>query len=571
MADLAIIMGAALVGGLIAYRFRVPVLLGYLIAGVLIGPFSFGLVKNVDLIETMASIGVVLLLFTLGMEFSLGDLRRMGKIGPLGGSIQILATALLGFGVAKYFFIWSVPDAIFFGFLIALSSTTVVLKILVERGETNTPHGRIMIAILLVQDLAVLPLMVILPALGEPTASLIYSLGITLGKALLFLGAMTVIGFWLIPVFLGQTAGSRSRELFLITILAICLGAAFGTAYFGISAAFGAFAAGMLVSRSQFTHQALADVIPLRNVFAALFFVSLGMLASPRFIMDNWSMVLLVALIIILSKLIICTLIPRFYGYSLKTTLFVGAGLTQVGEFSFVIGQAGLETGVMSANLYSLILSSAFITILFTPLALKLAEVTYNSLTTSRRLAPLSRLGSDKPLLDIKKRLSDHVIICGHGRTGGNLTDILKGYQIPYVVIDLNPRIIAELRAQKIPCIYGDAGNTQILSMAHVEKARVLALTCPDPMAEITATSYAKRVNPDIDVIARLPETSVAERLRKLGVSEIVEPAFETSLEFVRHILGYYKVATHEIESIVCPFMKIREGEVPPEPTSNQQ
>ena len=570
MADLAIIMGAALVGGLIAYRFRVPVLLGYLIAGALIGPFSFGLVKNVDLIETMASIGVVLLLFTLGMEFSLGDLRRMGKIGPLGGSIQILATALLGFGIAKYFFIWSVPDAIFFGFLIALSSTTVVLKILVERGETNTPHGRIMIAILLVQDLAVLPLMVILPALGEPTAGLIYSLGITLGKALLFLGAMTVIGFWLIPVFLGQTAGSRSRELFLITILAICLGAAFGTSYFGISAAFGAFAAGMLVSRSQFTHQALADIIPLRNAFAALFFVSLGMLASPRFIFDNWSMVLLIALIIILSKLIICALIPRFYGFSLKTTLFVGAGLTQVGEFSFVIGQAGLETGVMSANLYSLILSSAFITILFTPLALKLAEVSYNSLTTSRRLAPMTRLGSDKPLLDIKKRLSDHVIICGHGRTGGNLADILKGYQIPYVVIDLNPRIITELRAQKIACIYGDAGNTRILSMAHVEKARVLALTCPDPMAEITATNYAKRVNPDIDVIARLPETSVAERLRKLGVSEIVEPAFETSLEFVRHILGYYEVATHEIESIVCPFMKIREGEVPPEQTPNQ-
>jgi CPA2 family monovalent cation:H+ antiporter-2 len=320
----------------------------------------------------------------------------------------------------------------------------------------------------------------------------------------------------------------------------------------------------MLVSRSQFTHQALADIIPLRNAFAALFFVSLGMLASPRFILDNWSMVLLVALIIIASKFIICTLIPRLYGYSLKTTLFVGAGLTQVGEFSFVIGQAGLETGVMSANLYSLILSSAFITILFTPLALKLAEVTYNSLTTSRRLAPLTRLGSDKPLIDVKKRLSDHVIICGYGRSGTNISSVLEDYNIPYIVVDLNPHIITELRAQKIPCIYGDAGNTRILSMAHIEKARVLALTCPDPMAEITATSYAKRVNPDIDIIARLPETSVAERLRKLGVSEIIDPAFQASLECVRHILGYYEVATHEIEGIVCPFMKIREGEIPP-------
>ena len=563
MADFAIIMGAALAGGLVAYRFRLPVLLGYLAAGILIGPYSFGLIKNVDLIETMATIGVVLLLFTLGMEFSIGDLKRVGKIGLGGGAAQILVTALLGFAVSKALFNWSISDAIFFGFLIALSSTMIVLKILVERGETNTPHGRIMIAILLVQDLAVLPLMVILPALGEPATSLIYSLGITLGKVVLFLGAMTVIGFWVVPAFLGHAAGTRSRELFLITILAICLGAAFGTSYFGVSAAFGAFAAGMLVSRSHFAHQALADITPLRNVFAALFFVSLGMLASPRFIVDNWSMVTMVALIIVLGKFITCFLIARFFGYSFKTALFVGAGLTQIGEFSFVLGQAGLETGVISGNLYSLILSSAILTILFTPVAFKLAELTYSWLSSSRRLAPLMRIGSDKALIDVKKRLSNHVVICGHGRTGSNLASILQRYHIPYIVVDLNPQIISELRAQGVPCIYGDAGNAQILSMAHISKARVLALTCPDPLAEITATTYAREVNPDIDVIARLPEESVAERLQKLGVSEIVDPAFEASLEFVRHTLGYYRVDIPEIEGIVCPFLKKREGEIP--------
>ncbi|TET67876.1 MAG: sodium:proton exchanger, partial [Dehalococcoidia bacterium] len=491
MADFAIIMGAALAGGLVAYRLRLPVLLGYLVAGILIGPHSFGLIENLDLIETMATIGVVLLLFTLGMEFSLGDLKRVGKIGLAGGMIQIMVTALLGFAISKTLLGWPIPDAIFFGFLIALSSTMVVLKILVERGETNTPHGRIMIAILLVQDLAVLPLMVILPALGQQDVGFIFSLGITLGKALLFLGAMIVIGFWLIPVFLGQTAGTRSRELFLITIVAICLGAAFGTFYFGVSAAFGAFAAGMLVSRSHFAHQALADIIPLRNVFSALFFVSLGMLASPRFIVDNWSMVILVTLTIVIGKFIICSLITRSFGFSLKTTLFVGAGLTQIGEFSFVIGQAGLETGVISGNLYSLILSSAILTILFTPVALKLTELTYGWLSSSRRLAPLTRIGSDKALIDVKKRLSNHVVICGHGRTGSNLASILQKYNIPYIVVDLNPQIISELREQGVPCIYGDAGNAQILAIAHISKARVLALTCPDPMAEITATTYA--------------------------------------------------------------------------------
>jgi len=565
MADFAIIMAAALAGGLVAYRLRLPVILGYLVAGILIGPHSFGLVKNLDMIETMASIGVVLLLFTLGMEFSLGDLKRVGKIGLGGGAIQIVATALLGFIISQFILRWPIPDAIFFGFLIALSSTTVVLKILVERGETSTPHGRIMIAILLLQDLVVLPLMVILPALGEPTTSLVYSLGITLVKVILSLGAITVIGFWVVPAFLGQTAGTRSRELFVITILAICLGAAFGTAYFGVSAAFGAFAAGMLVSRSHFAHQALADITPLRNTFIALFFVSLGMLGNPRFIADNWSMVILVALIIITSKFIICALITRGFGFSLKTTLFVGAGLTQVGEFSFVLAQAGLVSGVISENLYSLVLSSAILTILFTPIALKLAELAYSRLSASRRLAPLMRPGSDKGLTDIKKRLANHVVVCGHGRTGSNLATTLQKYKIPYVVVELNPQIVSELRAQRVPCIYGDAGNAQILSMAHINKARVLALTCPDPLAEITATTYAREVNPDIDIIVTLPEEAVAERLRKLGVSEIVDPAFEASLKFVRHTLGYYKVDALEIESIACPFLKEREGEVPPQ------
>jgi CPA2 family monovalent cation:H+ antiporter-2 len=565
VADFAIIMGAALIGGLVAYRFRLPVILGYLVAGVLIGPHAFALVKNLDLIETMASIGVVLLLFTLGMEFSIADFKRVGKIGVGGGATQILVTALLGFALGTTLFNWSVLDATFFGFFIALSSTVVVLKILVERGETNTPHGRIMIAILLLQDLAVLPLMVVLPTLGEPTSGLASSIGTSLLTVMLFLGVMTAIGFWVVPIFLGQTAGTRSRELFLITILAVCLGAAFGTSYFGVSAAFGAFAAGMLISRSHFAHQALADIIPLRNAFAALFFVSLGMLGSPKFIIDNWDIVIAIALIIVFSKFFISSLIARLFGYSLKTTLFVGAGLTQVGEFSFVLGQAGLNRGVISENLYSLLLSSAILTILFTPIAFKFTEVLYGRLSTSKRLARFMRPGSDRRLIDVKKRLADHVIICGHGRAGSNLASTLQKYKIPYIVVELNPHIISELRSQKVPCIYGDAGNPQILAMAHVYKARVLTLTCPDPMAEITATTYAKEVNPDIEVLVTAPDQSVAERLQKLGASEIVEPAFQASLEFVRHTLSCYQVDTLEIENIACPFLKRQESDIPAE------
>jgi CPA2 family monovalent cation:H+ antiporter-2 len=561
MADFVIIMAAALAGGLIFYRLRLPTPLGYILAGLLIGPYSLGIVEDIEMIETMASVGVVLLLFTLGMEFSLSDLKRVGRIGLGGGTIQIVTTAGLGFAIGNLLFNWSLTDATFFAFLIALSSTTIVIKILQDRGETNTPHGRIMIAILLVQDLAVLPLMIILPALGGETAELARTVGIALGKAALFLGGMTVIGFWVVPRFLGQTAGTRSRELFLITVLVIGLGAAYGTSYFGASEAFGAFAAGMLVSRSRFAHQALADIVPLKTIFAALFFVSLGLLGDPGFILDNLGMVLLLALIIIVGKFLICSLTTWSFGFTLKTTLFVGAGLTQVGEFSFVIGQAGLEAGVISTDFYSLILSSAIVTILLTPAVLWVAELAYDRLFLPRGFTRKMHIAGDDKLVGVSKTLSQHVVICGHGRTGANLADILRKYNIPYIVVEINPQIVSDLRAQGVPCIYGDAGKHQILDLAHVSQARVLALTCPDPLAETTATTYAKQVNHNIDIIAVTSDRSVAERLQRIGTSEVVEPALEASLEFVRHTLRYYSVDSSEVEGIVCPFLREYEGD----------
>jgi CPA2 family monovalent cation:H+ antiporter-2 len=561
MADFAIIMAAALGGGLVFYRLRLPTALGFILAGILIGPYSLGVVEDIELIETMASVGVVLLLFTLGMEFSLSDLKRVGGIGLGGGTLQIVLTAGLGFLVGRMLFDWSITEATFFAFLIALSSTAIVIKILQERGETNTPHGRIMIAILLVQDLAVLPLMVILPALGEEGADLVRTVGITMAKAAGFLGGMTVIGFWVVPRFLGETAGYRSRELFLLTVLAICLGAAYSTSYFGVSEAFGAFAAGMLVSRSRFAHQALADIVPLRTAFAALFFVSLGLLGDPGYIVDNLGMVLLVAVVIIVGKFVICSGITWSFGFTLKTTLFVGAGLTQVGEFSFVVGQAGLEAGVITTDLYSLILSSAIVSILFTPIALKLAELAYGRLSGFEWLAARRLPKADDRLVGRGQALSNHVIVCGHGRTGGNMVSALKRYGILYVVVEINPRVVSDLLSEGVPCIYGDAGNPQILDLANVKEARVLALTCPDPLAETTASAYARQVNKNIDVVAVMTDRTIAEQLRKIGVSEVVEPALESSLEFVRHTLRYYGVAGSEVEGLVCPFLRERSAE----------
>lgn len=569
MGDVVIVMAAALAGGLAAYLLRLPMLLGYIVAGVVVGPHALALVHDLELIHTMASVGIVLLMFTLGMEFSLADLRRVGAIGLGGGAAQILVCALAGYGAGRLLFGWSGLDSVFFGFLIALSSTAVVLKILLERGEADSSYGRVMIAVLLVQDVAVFPLMIILPALGEQPVSMAFTLGVSLAKATLVMGAVFVIGARLIPHLLGQTAGVRSRELFLIAMLALGLGTAFGTSLFGISEAFGAFVAGMLVSRSHFAHQALAEVLPIRSAFAALFFVSLGMLVSPLFIVDNWPGVLLATSAVTAVKFIIMAAIALFFGYSLKTVLLVGAGLAQIGEFSFVLAQAGLERGVISEYLYSLILSTAAVTILLTPLVLGAARIACARLGARQE----SRLFRRTAVVEAgvpPNSLSDHVIICGHGRTGANLSSILKRYHIPYMVADLNPRVISDLRDQGIPSIYGDAGSPHILDKAGVGKARVLALACPDPMAELTATEYARRVNPNIDIIARAPEERMAKRLRDMGVTDTVEPNLQASLEFVRHTLHSYAVDDHEIEGVACPFLRQAAGATPASPSRHE-
>lgn len=532
--------------------------MGYLVAGVAASPYSFGLVRDVGLIEAMASIGIVLLMFTLGMEFSLADLRRVGPVGVGGGAAQVLGTALFGLILGVFVLGWSTSDAVFLGFMIALSSTMIVLKILMENGEASSPHGKVLIGILLVQDLAVIPLLVFLPAIGQPSGELLPSVGLALGKAAAFLAATALIGYWAVPTLLRHVAASRSREVFLIAVLSISFGAAFSTTYFGVSPAFGAFAAGMLISRSEFAHQALSDMTPFRNVFAAMFFVSLGMLVNPVLIVENWRAVLLLTVAIIIGKLLISSGIVRLFGYGYKTVLLAGAGLAQVGEFSFVLGQTGLATGAFSSQSYSIVISAAILTMLSAPLAFKGAHVGSRILSARSRLSFGLFSAKDARLNNAAAPLANHVVVCCHGRSGSNITEVLRRYSIPYVVIELDPRIISRLAGEGVPCIYGDAGNDQILSLARIEKARVLAMTCPDLMAQTEAVAYSRQVNPRIDIIVRAPDGASLDLPGLAGASEVVEPAFEASLEFVRHILRYYGVPGTEVESIACPFLRER-------------
>ena len=550
LADLVIILIAALVGGMVARRLKLPVILGYLVGGIAVGPYALRLVSDVGQIETLATIGVVLLLFTLGMEFSLKTLRQMGKVAILGGTAQILATVALGL-VRGLLLHWPLQEALFFGFLIALSSTMIVLKILMERGELDTAHGRVMIGILLVQDLAIVPMMVILPALGEPEAGLLSALGIAALKAVLFLGAMVVLGLWVLPWIMRRVAGARSRELFLLTVFGLGLGVAFVTYYFGLSIALGAFVAGLLISESEYGHQALAEVVPLRDIFATLFFASLGMLIDPRFLLDNIGTVGMVVIAIIGGKFIICSLVPRLFGYSAKTMLFVGAGLFQIGEFSFVLAAAALGLGVISKDLYDLTLTSAVITILLTPFALSLASALYYRLSQREGIAKFLANRTDPVLSSSGLQLSGHVVICGHGRVGRSLAGVLERRGFSYLVIDSDPQVIDTLRSREVPCIYGDASNPEILSRARLSRARVLVISMPDPIAAELTVRNALKINPKLDVVARVHLDSEAETLRTLGVAELVRPEFEAGLEIVRHTLHRFGLSSPEIQYIV--------------------
>jgi len=393
--------------------------------------------------------------------------------------------------------------------------------------------------------------MIILPGMGEGGEALWLSLGIAILKAVLFIGAMLVLGIWGLPWLLRRIAGERSGELFLLTIVTLCLAAAFGAYFFGLSAAVGAFIAGLLISQSAFARQALANVIPLRDTFVAIFFISLGMLADPRFVAENITVIAIVVAVIMAAKFIICSLIPWFFGYSPKTALFAGMGLIQIGEFSFILAGMGIESGIISQYLYSLTLTSAIITMLLTPFALSFASFLYKRLSQRERFSLLIARHPDPVWQSRQWELSRHAVICGHGRVGSSLVKVLQRRNFSYLVIDLDPQVISELNAKGVPCIYGDASNHEILAHAQLNKARVLICTFPDFIAIELTTRNALKINPRLDIVARVHRDADAELLKDIGASELVRPEFEASLEITRHTLHRFGLTSIEIQHIL--------------------
>jgi monovalent cation:H+ antiporter-2, CPA2 family len=539
--DIALILVAALLGGLVARRLGLPLILGYIVAGVAVGPNTGGpTVSSVHDIELLAEIGVALLLFTIGLHFSLDELAPVRRVALFGTAAQMALTIAFGYGLGRLLgFGWQ--EAAWFGALLSLSSTAVVLKSLSEQGVMGTLSSRVIIGMLVAQDLAVVPLIIVLPELGSLGQGL-SELGVAALRAAAFVAVMVVFGRRVLPWLMARVAAWNSRELFLISVVAIGLGVGYATYLFGLSFAFGAFVAGLVLSQSDYSHQALADVEPLRDVFAMLFFVSVGMLLDPAFLIQNAGTVALVVALVFAVKGLVFAGVVRAFGYGNIIPFAVGLGLFQVGEFSFVIARVGVEEGAISESSYSIVLSTAVITMSLTPFAMRLAPLLYGRW---RERFPKEAMST----FNLPERgLGDHVVIAGYGRVGSFVARLLARLDQPFVVVDPNPGRADEARDSGYPVVYGDAGAEPVLEAAGVRRARLVIVTVPDPVGARLVVERARSINPNVHVVARTTTVEQLEELGRLGVYEAVHPESEAGLELGRQALSHLGVPAGDIQ-----------------------
>lgn len=541
-ADIAIILVAGLIGGLVAQRLRQPLIIGYILAGVAVGPFTGGVtVSSVHDIELLAEIGVAFLLFAVGLEFSLDDLGPVRRIALAGTPMQVILVAAYGTGVGLLLG-WDWLPALWLGAFVSLSSTMVALKTLGHAGRLGTSPARVMLGMLIVQDLAFVPLTVLLPELGDLGRSL-PALLLALGKAAAFLAFVVLLGTRLVPRLMAQIARWNSRELFLIAVTALGLGAAYATYLFGLSFAFGAFVAGTLLGASDYSHQALGDIVPLRDMFGLLFFASVGMLLDPAFLVGHAFEVIGLVGLVVLGKGAILVFIVRAFGYRGDVALAVGLGIFQVGELSFILARQGLKLGVLSEDAFSLMLTTAVVTMVLTPAASARAEPLY---ATLRRRRPF---GAPQVANPPPGGLVDHVVIAGGGRVGRHLAQALAAVGAPLVVIELDHRRMEQCRLAGLPVLYGDAANDVVLHAAGIHAARLLVVAIPAADATAVVIAHARREAPALPAVVRAESVEEMHALVRLGVTDIVQPELEGSLAMVRQVLAHLDIPEEAAEA----------------------
>jgi monovalent cation:H+ antiporter-2, CPA2 family len=535
--NIAMALVVAFFGGLIARRFGMPTIIGYMLAGIVIGPFTPGFVGDTEMIGQLAELGVLFLMFGVGLHFSISDFWKVRSVAIPGALGRMALTTLLGFGLSQLWG-WTVASGIVLGLAISIASTVVLLRGLMDNGLLNTSHGQAAIGWVIVEDLATVLILVLMPTIADTSNGFNWlQLGLTLLKAAGFILVVLFVGIRFIPWVLLRIAHTRSRELFILAILAIAFGTAIGAAeLFGVSLALGAFVAGVVISESPLSHQVGADVLPFREAFAVLFFVSIGMLVNPDYLLDNLGIILALTALIVIGKPLVTLVLGFVFPWPARTTLVLAAGLSQIGEFSFILGQEGVGLGILDQNQYSLILVGALLSITINPLLFRLigpAEKWLQKIPALWRL--LNRHGPTLPA--VEESIEGHVVIVGFGRVGRHIVNLLGQMSIPHLVIDTDAENIEELSGQGVPNLYGDASNSEVLTHAGLKRARALVVAGPDEASNELVVAAARDLSANLPIIARATTEDGIDHLAQLGAQHVIHPELEGGLEIVRHTL----------------------------------
>lgn len=549
--DLLFILASAFLGGLLAKKLRQPLILGYVLAGVTIGGLAVSAIQGRAELETLAEIGVALLLFSLGIEFSFARLTKVWEVAFWGGLIQLLSCIFLGLLIFPRFG-FDFYSSLFLASCFSLSSTAVVTKILFEKGGLDSLPGEIMVGWLLVQDLAVLPMLLILPKIAVLETISFWQIILTIIKVGVLLFLVLVLGRLVVPKILDRVAATNSREILLLSVVALCLTSAFGTYALGLSFALGAFLAGLIISESSQNHAIFSEIRPLRDIFAIVFFVTLGMMLAPSFLFSHLGQILGLSFLVIGVKLLIVMALVLYLGYHSKTAFLVGVGLVQVGEFSFVLARTGISQNLISSDIYSYILSVALLTIVLTPFFFNFGPKIYawaRKLTSLRfpKIYSLVFAQFDRRQVLEELPLENHVVICGYGRVGSWLGRACQISEIPFIVVDFNHRIVCELKEKGIPVVYGDPADLDVLDYAQVDKAKAIVIAIPDRHTQELVIGNALTLNPKINIICRSHFEEDQPRLKALGVGTVIMPEFEASLSMIHRILQSYGAGKEEV------------------------
>lgn len=518
LSDLSLLFCVGVVMVVIFHRLRLPPVLGFLTTGMLLGPYGLRLVEDGAHIQTLAEIGLVLLLFEAGIEFSVDNFMKLRRFLLIAGGLQLLGT-IAGTMALAHFMGMAWQPAIFLGMLISLSSTAIVLRILEHRGDIETAHGRAAFSILIFQDLCLVPMVLAAPFLAGQGGSLV-DVAILTGKALLFLGLAASVARYLVPMVLNQVARTKKREAFVLSIMLLCLGTATATSHFGLSMALGAFIAGLILSSSSYSHQALGEIIPFREVFNCLVFVSIGMLFDVSILLQQPILVAQCLLAVLIIKALIGLGATVIAGHTLRVAILTGFTIAQISEFSFVLAKLGLNNGLLDAQTNQLFLAVAIMSMFLTPAFLAGAHWLTGRL---EKLLPPEWMNGGKTMDQTEKfSIENHAIVVGYGNAGRDLAALFGEQKIPFVALDVDPDVVREEAAKGTTIFYGDATRQEVLAHAGIAKARVIAFTVIDPESAVRSVELARRLNPRIYIVARARRANESEALRAAGASEVI-------------------------------------------------